>query len=141
MESEHFSPKAFEVILVQAKARTSSVPGVPQMLLPPVSWGAFEPVQHPGEIVFCSAWKLWATAATGHLLILGTFVAKTQRHKDTKTQRHKQIQREHVRTAFLRSDFFQDLSSTCLPRPPVQMMLKLRQLRSTSLSCPSMPTV
>ena len=32
---------------------------------------------------FCSAWKLWATAATGHLHILGTFVAKTQRHKDT----------------------------------------------------------
>ena len=85
------------------------------------------------KLFFCSAWKLWATAATGHLHILGTFVAKTQRHK--------QIQREHVRTAFLRSDFFQDLSSTCLPRPPVQMMLKLRQLRSTSLSCPSMPTV
>lgn len=29
--------------VLKAKARTSSVPGVPQMLLPPVSWGAFEP--------------------------------------------------------------------------------------------------
>lgn len=136
MESEHFSPKAFEVILVQAKARTSSVPGVPQMLLPPVSWGAFEPVQHPGEFFFLFSLETmgycgyWTSTHLGHL-----------RGEDTKTQRHKQIQREHVRTAFLRSDFFQDLSSTCLPRPPVQMMLKLRRLRSTSLSCPSMPTV
>ena len=87
MEMEHFSAKAL-VTLVQAKACTSSVP---QMLLPPVSWGAFEPVQHPGEIDFLFSLETmgyWTSTHVGQLC---------GEDKDTKTSK---TQTDTARNAF-----------------------------------------